>query len=716
MTSTGQTLLMTMSDIAELARVQRPVVSVWRSRSATTDAPFPQPVTRRGRQDLFDAAQVSTWLSATRRGNNPDASADAAAHASLAVASDGDQSTFRTVTALLALRASAGRPINTMSTADLLDLADEHDPDDTFLYTELESAGAALADLARYVEAVVEAAYGEGPAFERMMADRFRFDLSAIADTAVNDTGLTLMAELATALRASLPADAIVVDSAGSASDVILAIHRIERAHGDITVATPADNTEAARLLRRRLFVHRIAREGLDVQPSGAFVVEGAALHLAQLPPSHRPAMTAADMLAAIDQIVLQMTDEQLAVVIAPAAVLSDAGLPREVDEARSTLLRSGRLRAVVRLPAGLLVSKPQQSHSLWVLGAAHAQVALADRWTLVADLTAVPLTPDVIDDLTSDLFASLGDRATVRAHAFRFTRLVLTRTLLASRESLVAGARVAAAPTASAAQLALRVDELLAVLASPASSSSTTDPAAGVLAVARLAVEPVSLMVEPAALLTAPATVAQLLATGQLRYIPGNRLGAHDISVDPIHSSATGIRLIGPAEVLGDVPVGRRRVDRLRFAAAYPAGRVTEPGDVIFCTSPRPAACVDDEGTSVVLFPARILRINPTAPGGLVAAVTAADINARPRSDTRWQRWTLRQARLDQRGALTDALASVRSEQHQAQQRLDQLEELTALLMTGVTAGTLTFAAGPNRRAPDSADSDSLAPPEGIS
>jgi hypothetical protein len=38
MTMTGPSLLMTMSDIAGLARVQRPVVSMWRSRTANSDA------------------------------------------------------------------------------------------------------------------------------------------------------------------------------------------------------------------------------------------------------------------------------------------------------------------------------------------------------------------------------------------------------------------------------------------------------------------------------------------------------------------------------------------------------------------------------------------------------------------------------------------------------------------------------------------------------
>lgn len=683
-----QTLLMTMADVSELARVRRPVVSVWRSRAARSHRPFPPAVTRRGGQELFNALDVATWLSVTGRGNNPDALIDAAAHATLHHDSVRADSASGAVTALLALRRSLGHKLAGMSAAELLDLADEHDPDDVFVYSELDAAGVALVDLAGYVDALVEAAFGEAPAFERMLAQRARLD-SSLLGASLSDTALTLLAEVAVSLRSTMALEPVLVDSTSSASDVIVAIHARESENRDITVATPGGNTDAARLLRRRLFVHGIAREGLEVQPSGAFTFDGSALHTAQLPPADRPGMTAVAMLSAIDQIVLQMTDDQIAVVIAPATVLSDANTERGVDEARSELLRSGRVRAIVRLPAGLLVRKPLQPQALWVLGVAHSQVSIAERWTLVADLSDVSLTTDVIDDLVSDMAASLGDRTTVRAHAFRFARLVLTRTLLASRNSLVAGTETSSAPSSSSAQLALRVDELLTLLASDVESTrNEADASAGVPAPTRLAIRPV---VPTTNLETLPAvTVERLLVGGQLQYLPGNRLGADDIATDQASRPAGGIRVIGPAELHCESPVGGRLVDRLLFAASYSAGRLTEPGDIVFCTSPRPAAWVDEEGTSVVLFPARILRINAARCGGLIAPVIAADINARVPGDKRWRHWTLRQTPAEQRGVLADALASVNSELHRAQQRLDRLQELTGLLMAGATAGLL--------------------------
>ncbi len=676
MTTTESALLMTMADIAALARVQRPVVTVWRTRAAHTDTPFPAPVVRERGQEFFDASQVGAWLTETQRGNNPEAAADAAAHAAPPRIAQVEGDIFPAMTALLTLRSLIGGPLSALSPDDLLDAADEHDPDDDMLYREVESAGDAREPLARYVDDLVEAAYTEAAAFERLMADRFRADRHDLGDTAVSNLALDLMSRTVTALAATLPGDPVVVDVTGSVGDVLIAIAEDENAARDLTVITASGDGETARLARRRLAVHRIPRTTVDIQNDGAFTVTGHAVHVAQFPPSSDGAMSTVGMLAAIDQIVLQMDPTQLAVVMAPAAVLSDANLERESDQVRSALMRSGRVRAIVRLPVGLRPRKPRQAQTIWVLGDAYARVELAERWTMVADLSALPLDQVAIDDLVGDLVAALGDLATVRAHAFRFARVVLTRTLLASRDSLVAGAREAVrkSPRRGAA-LAVRIDELLGTLSSESNDAGLD----------RLTVEPATPTGAPAA-----SSVEQLIASGHLRYIPGNRLDPNDI--DDGTADATGIRIIGPAEVLGEHPLGHRRIDRLRFAGEYPVGRVTEPGDVVFCTSPRPAAIVDREGTSVVSYPARILRVNPNDPNGLLAEVVAVDVMSLASAHKQWKRWLLRQTERRQRAALSDALASIRLQQERARERLARFDELTSLLITGATAGTVTL------------------------
>ena len=59
---TAPALLMTMTDIAELAEVQRPVVTTWRRRHAD----FPAPAGGDEAQPLFDPRQVADWLLAHR--------------------------------------------------------------------------------------------------------------------------------------------------------------------------------------------------------------------------------------------------------------------------------------------------------------------------------------------------------------------------------------------------------------------------------------------------------------------------------------------------------------------------------------------------------------------------------------------------------------------------------------------------------------------------
>ena len=56
-------LLMTMTDIAELAGVQRPVVTTWRRRHPD----FPAPGGGDESQPLFDPHEVAAWLLTTGR-------------------------------------------------------------------------------------------------------------------------------------------------------------------------------------------------------------------------------------------------------------------------------------------------------------------------------------------------------------------------------------------------------------------------------------------------------------------------------------------------------------------------------------------------------------------------------------------------------------------------------------------------------------------------
>ncbi|MDR7166125.1 hypothetical protein J2X12_004179 [Pseudarthrobacter oxydans] len=668
----AEALRMTLSDVAALAQVQRPVVSMWRKRTTGSAQPFPGPVAFEGGRELFDADQVAAWLAATGRGHNPEAVSDAAAFARVPGAATGSaQGTILgALTALLTLKAMTGHELGTLSTAELLDLADECDPDDLFLYSELAANGASLPSTASFADRLVDSAYNAPAAFEQLLTARFRTGLREHSDTALTDSAVGVVAAAAVELAANLGGSAVFVDATRGGSDLLMGVaHAAGESAAVSFLATDYDGG-AGRLVRRRLRVHGVDGGQIRVDPGGEFAVPGAAVHVAQYPSPGDPGMDASQILSTVEHMVLQMDDQQRAVIIAPARVLCDLPLDPEAAGLRSGLLRIGRVRAIVRLPQGLLRAKPREAQSLWVLGPSFAEVPIAERWTMVADLSTQDLTEDVKQDLVSDIVASMGNGATVRAHSFRFARLVQTRLLLASRKSLVTASSHGSAQIPDGAEAALRVEELVRLLESSESRGSA--------AVNVLPTEPKAK--------AQSASVQELMAAGTLKYIKGNRVEAADLNPQE------GTRVLGPAELLDPHSAPPRHISLLDLAANYPASRLTQPGDVIFCTSPRPAAMVETQGGSAVVFPARVLRIDAGDPGGLLPDVVAADINQRPAADKSWRQWRLRSVPDAQRKKLAESLAQLQHEQQQARERLGRLEELATLITDGVAGGSLTL------------------------
>ena len=668
-----EALRMTLSDVAALAQVQRPVVSMWRKRSAGSAHPFPGPAAQEGGRELFDADQVAGWLAATGRGNNTEAVSDAAAFARVpgAAAGGAQGTTLDALTALLTLKAMTGHALGTLSTAELLDLADECDPDDLFLYSELEAKGTSLASTAAFADRLVDSSYNAPAAFEQLLTARFRTGHREHSDTALTDSAVGLVAAAAVELAATLGGNAVFADATRGGSDLLMGVAHAAGEGTPVTFLTMDDDDGAAgRLVRRRLRVHGVEAGQIRVDPSGEFAVHGPVVHVAQYPSPGEPGMDTAQILSSVEHLVLQMDDQQRAVIIAPARVLCDLPLDAGAAGLRSGLLRIGRVRAIVRLPLGLLRSKPREAQALWVLGPSFAEVPIAERWTMVADLSTQDLTEDVKQDLVSDIVASMGNGATVRAHSFRFARLVQTRLLLASRKSLTAAPSHGSIRIPGGAEAALRVEELVRLLQS---ADSRQSPAVNVLPA------------EPNAKAQS-ASVQELIAAGTLRYIKGNRLEDADLA------AREGTRVLGTEELLDPHGEPPRHIGLLELAANYPASRLTQPGDVVFCTSPRPAALVDTHGGSAVVFPARVLRIDAGDPGGLLPDVVAADINSLSAADKTWRQWRLRRTPDAQRKKLADSLARLQHEQQQARERLGRLEELATLITDGVAGGSLTL------------------------
>jgi len=653
-------MVMTLSDVAALARVARPVVTMWRERLvvAGVEQPFPEAVDRAGRVEFFDTDDIVRWLADTGRGKNPDAAADAAAHAVPRALLDGAEPSpagLDGAEALLCLRTLRAGDLGSMGGDDLLDLAEEADPDDKVLFAEIESLGERAIPLAEWIDDLVDAAYGAIPALDRITARRRltasqrRVQLRPEADA--------LIAEIAAALVADLGEGAVVTDATDGPTDLLRAV--MDR----ISEGTDTAVRVRARHGRRRALIAGWPQSDTP---------RGPALVLAQLPSVGRPNASAADILQAVDDLQLDLDETQRAVFVAPADVLCDTLGDAALDGVRSSIIRLGRLRAAVRLPRGLLVGSPRQALGLWVLGPERTTVPLAERWVATADLSDAPLTPDVLTDLATDIVAAMGDRPLGRAHAFRFARVTMTAPLLAGGGGIVpVGVRPARLNVVSSASVAAQVAALAAEVAE-------TVEAAG--AAARLRVDP-----STRAAGMPSCSLADALASGAATVVKGARFDAE------LATAHGPVRVFG-VEDLSDLVALRRGVDPLEVEVRHPAARRTEPGDVVFCPAPRPAAVVDRDGYSFVAYPARVLRCRPGT--GLVPEAVAATINAQPATSRDWRAWhvpTVDPADADTLGA---ALRDIENERRAAYQRLSRLQNLTTRLVDGVATRAISVTA----------------------
>ncbi|WP_182345766.1 hypothetical protein [Tomitella gaofuii] len=694
-------LLLSRADIADLARVRRPVVSQWAARHRNGATPFPAPAVEEPTA-LFRGVDVVEWILARGLGNNPSLLEDLAAHAVPAMSAGADEdAVFAGVTALLYVRAALGHGVAGMDAEDLLDEAEELDPDDDLCFSELDGLGADLPALADYADAVVEAAYGAKPAFEAVLARRRRRGGSQ-DPSALSPEGIAVCSRVLAALHAHCGSaggagDApVVVDAVPGASDVLAAvIDDMQEADG-LRVLVPAGGpggTASSRLTQRRLGVHGWSRYSplAETEADGAdgqLTVDGPAVYFAQLPAAAIAGDDAEAILDAVDAMVVQMGERQWGLVIAPASALIDP-LDRSADAIRSGMLRMDVVRAAIRLPAGLLPASAPTRMAMWVLGPADRDVPPADRWTVTADLSARTLDDAVSSVLVADLIAALGARDAVRAHAFGLGAVRRTSSLLASGTlfpALSSGER-----PAPGAELAARV------IAATDSINTIAGTVTNDLAVP---VERVG---------AGSARPADLLRAGDLhdrrliRRVAGNRIDESHVAdtagpPDPAVPREHGlIRVLGGDR--GSYRTANRGIDRLVFATEYPRGRYTEPGDIVVCGD---QVAVDAEGLSVVCAPAWVLRCaGPPESTGLLPELIAEHLNAQldgnaARPGSEWRSWTVPVlAPEDVAGvaAMLDALA----ERRRAAERLaSELRGLSATLVRGIGGGTLKVASDP--------------------
>jgi hypothetical protein len=417
---------LTLQDVADLARVQRPVVSMWRNRPTARGRclPFPRPVGTDGRTERFDRDEVVTWLARTGRGNNAEAFLDAPA---LAVPVG---MALEELVSLLCLRVLGGAELCGGSVADL---AREVDPGDELLLREIP-ATAAGADALEFVDGLVETSFGGADALARLEAGRLGRETGARDLT----TGaVELLRTLATACALHLDPEGVPLVHAGGAETPVLAL---AAEFSRLVIPGPAD-----RALRRRAAIRGIETAG---EVSGPCVRLASVLDVAP-----------AAALDALDGAVLDLADGDVAVLLGPASVLCDerAG---EHERRRAETLRPGNLVMALRLPRGLWREAHRQALGVWIC-AGRAQ----NTRPLVADLGAP--RPGEIDagELAADVAGAL---ARDRARAFAYARPVDLQSILTGRAVVPRGARATKLGTSEPAAHLDRIRAAATVTAEP--------------------------------------------------------------------------------------------------------------------------------------------------------------------------------------------------------------------------------------------------------
>lgn len=366
--------LVTMAEIARLANVTRQAVTNWRSRPAST--PFPAPVKVVHGIERFDRDEVVDWLESTGRGRNREARLDAPA-----VVAMEDLDLGRAVV-LLALRAKVAEDIGPLTAEERIALAEEIDPDDTYLLAEVRDVAQDDA-LAVYVDELLEAAYGPSDALSRL------YDTRPAQGARGLSSGLTaLLQSVADACRTYLGPDGVSVEL------------RLEPRARQVAAGFQSVDGSAG---GDRAMLRHLALDGLTVEEATGSLVRVVSV-------VGRADTEALDL---ADEAALELEDGQVAIVIGPATALCDR-LVGDLYDVRRKTLEMGALAAAFKLPRGMWREAHRQNLGLWVLRGGAETTGV-----LVADLSG---REGGLGELPDDVLGALEQTG---ARAYRYGRVV---------------------------------------------------------------------------------------------------------------------------------------------------------------------------------------------------------------------------------------------------------------------------------------------------
>ncbi|WP_342802097.1 hypothetical protein [Nocardia sp. No.11] len=623
---------LTLKDIADLAKVERAVVSMWRNRESVRGQliPFPRPVAEVGGLARFDRSEVIDYLERTGRGNNAEARLDAA------TVGAPDGWSLEDLVTLLCLRHLAG-DLAHLTDEECVDLARELDPGDESFAREI----ATLADTGAartFIDDLMAASYGGSDALVKLETSRAGREL-ALRD--LTPHAIEVLGTVIGACRTELGTDAVHLVSGGDAPTVVLAL---SDADPELEIHAIGDG-HAARALRRRMVI-REKEQAVEAGPR---------VRLLSVVGTEQ-----AQALDDVDYVLLGLEPDEIAVIIGSAAALCDA-IPRvgkrqdSLEGKRAETLGSGGLMAAFKLPRGLWKQAHRQALGIWVFHGG-AKTSLPT----VADLGTIRPTDLDHDALAADVAAAFGDRTDREARAYRYGKEVPLSDIRAGHAVVAPGAlavRLRAPET---------IDDLNLVYTA---TLVTAEPDPGFDVHAGSTANSSEIVQRP---------LSELSRLGLLHLRTGNR-------INPAHSDPNGTVTVLSAHNGAEV----FRLDPLDAQRHYPRANRTEPGDVVFGDHP-PRAIVDPVGGSRVMSPSRILRLTPHAGIGPYALATL--INDQPEHNTDWRTWTVPRLPAEESERLESVLAEAADYTRRLRARQDAMEDLCRALISGIGAGTVSL------------------------
>lgn len=167
--------------------------------------------------------------------------------------------------------------------------------------------------------------------------------------------------------------------------------------------------------------------------------------------------------------------------------------------------------------------------------------------------------------------------------------------------------------------------------------------------------------------------TLGDLVASGEVRVGRGARLDLNRLHPDG------AVPVFRCEDLLGRRPRPAAGLGAMEVVTECPRAERTEKGDVVFCTTPRPAAVVDHEGGAIVAAPAR--RLTAVA-DSVVPQVLAAAMNLMPSTAREWRTWHVPVMSDTSAAGLAAALDILEADRRATTDRLGQLDELAADLL----------------------------------